>query len=101
MTSFVFAQNKIVVPDSVLSYKAKPIALYLNEQPKEFCYTNGIVLHNYITPFNSVSFNSVTLLNRYNTTTYRQLNPTRNPDPLGAVLQGTLNYLFNNSVNRK
>ena len=101
ITSVVFSQNKIVVPDSVLSYKAKPIMLFLNEQSKGFCYTNGIVLHNYLTPFNSTNFNSATLLKRYNTTNCIQLNPTRNPDPLGAVLQGTLNYLFNNSVNRK
>ena len=97
----VFSQNKIVIPDSVLSYKAKPIALYLNEQARAFCYTNGIVLHDYLTPFNSVSFNSITLLNRHNTAACSQLNPTRSVDPLGAVVEGTLNYLFNKSVNRK
>lgn len=101
-TLVVFSQNKMVVPDSVVSYKAKPISLYLNEQPKGFFNNNERVLHSYSIPFfSSVNYNTVRVKSQYNTASYNRLNPYHNPDPLGAVLEGTLNYLFNKALYHK
>ncbi len=101
-TLLVFSQNKIVVPDSVLSYKVKPISLYLNEQPKGFFNNNERALHSYSIPFfSSVNYNSVRVKSQYNRASYNRLNPYHNSDPLGAVLEGSLNYLFNKALYHK
>jgi hypothetical protein len=98
MSTIAYSQNKFAIPDSVHLYKAKPISLYLNKQPKEFCKQNERTLSNYLVPIRNVSYNSISLTNRYNATPYYDLNPTRNVDPMGAVLEGTLNFLFNKTV---
>ena len=98
----VFSQNKIVVPDSVSSYTAKRIKLYLNKQPKGFFKNNERELHSYSIPFfSSVNYNSLRVKSQYNTASYNRLNPYNNPDPLGAVLEGTLNYFFNKALYHK